>query len=136
MRSSAIDHLTKILETPAVATDLNLQLTLARLLLRSGRADRAVPVLENIVSQAPFAAEPYTMLGEARLALGRIDGAIEAYEMAAEINPRNYAVLGDLYEQQGRWADAARSYEQALANPRVGDPRAAPALFRGAPQLR
>ena len=59
------------------------------------------------------------MLGEARLALGRIDGAIEAYEMAAEINPRNYAVLGDLYEKQGRWADAARSYEQALANPRA-----------------
>jgi tetratricopeptide (TPR) repeat protein len=119
MRSSAIEHLTKILDTPAVATDLNLQLTLARLLLRSGRAERAVPVLENIVSQAPFAAEPYAMLGEARLSLGRIDGAIEAYEMAAEINPRNYAVLGDLYEKQGRWADAARSYEQALANPRA-----------------
>jgi tetratricopeptide (TPR) repeat protein len=119
MRSAAIDHLTKILDTPAIATDLNIQLTLARLLLRAGRAERAVPVLENIVSQAPFAAEPYAMLGEARLALGRIDAAIEAYEMAAEINPRNYAVLGDLYEKQGRWADAARSYEQALANPRA-----------------
>ena len=38
--------------------------------------------------------------------------------MAAEINPRNYAVLGDLYERQSRWADAAAAYEQALANPR------------------
>jgi tetratricopeptide (TPR) repeat protein len=118
LRAAAVDHLTKILEAPAVATDLNLQLTLARLLLRSGRAERAVPVLENIVSQAPFAAEPYTMLGDARLTLGRLDGAIEAYEMAAEINPRNYVVLGDLYERQNRWADAAGAYERALANPR------------------
>lgn len=118
LRTAAIDHLTKILETPSVATDLNIQLTLARLLLRSGRADRAVPVLENIVAQAPFAAEPYTMLGDARLAMKNLNGAIEAYEMAAEINPRNYAVLGDLYERQGRWADAATAYEQALANPR------------------
>jgi tetratricopeptide (TPR) repeat protein len=118
MRTEAIEHISKILETPSTATDLNLQLTLARLLLRSGRADRAVPVLENIVAQAPYAAEPYSMLGEARLTLGRIDAAIEAYETAAEINPRNYLILGDLYERQARWEDAAKSYEQALANPR------------------
>ena len=118
LRSAGIEHLTKILETPSIATDLNIQLTLARLLLRSGRADRAVPVLENIVAQAPFAAEPYSMLGDARLTLGKVDGAIEAYEMAAEINPRHYATLGDLYERQNRWADAAAAYERAVANPR------------------
>ncbi|MGH9176498.1 MAG: tetratricopeptide repeat protein [Vicinamibacterales bacterium] len=116
LRAAAIEHLTRILETPAVATDLNLQLTLARLHLRAGRADRAVPILESIVSQAPFATEPYTLLAEARLSLGRTDAAIEALQMAAELNPRHYVSLGELYERQGRWAAAAAAYEQAVKN--------------------
>ena len=103
LREMAIDHLSKILESPLAATDLNLQLTLGRLQLRSGHPDRAVPILENIVAQAPYTTEPYTMLAEARLALGRVDAAIEAIEMAAEINPRHYATLGDLLERQQKY---------------------------------
>jgi tetratricopeptide (TPR) repeat protein len=118
LRSQAIEHLTKIVDTPAVATDLNLQLTLARLQLRSGNTARAIPILENIVSQAPFATEPYTLLAEAHLSAGRVDAAIEAMEAAAELNPRYYLSLGDLYERQNRWQDAAAAYEQAIANAR------------------
>jgi tetratricopeptide (TPR) repeat protein len=118
LRTQAIEHLSKILQTPAIATDLNLQLTLARLQLRAGNADGAVPVLENIVAQAPFATEPYTLLAEARLSLGRVDAAIEAMEAAAELNPRFYLSLGDLYERQNRWEDAAGAYERAIANSR------------------
>jgi tetratricopeptide (TPR) repeat protein len=117
-RALAIEHLTKILDSPAMATDLNLQLTLARLHMREGTADRAVPILENIVSQAPFATEPYTLLAEARLKLGRVDAAIEALEMAAELNPRHYLSLGDLYEREGRWKEAASAYERAMQNSR------------------
>ena len=119
LRAQAIEHLTKILETPAVATDLNLQLTLARLHMRSGNAGRAAPILENIVSQAPYATEPYTLLAEARLSLGKVDAAIEAMEMAAELNPRHIMALGDLYERQGRWQDAAAAYERSIANARA-----------------
>ena len=115
LRASAIEHLTKILETPSVATDLNLQLTLARLHMKAGGAERAAPLLENIVSQAPYATEPYTLLAEARLSLGRVDAAIEAMEMAAELNPRHYLSLGDLYERQSRWPDAANAYERAMS---------------------
>jgi tetratricopeptide (TPR) repeat protein len=118
MRARAIDHLTKILETPAVATDLNLQMTLARLLMRAGEAKRAIPILENIVSQAPFAAEPYTLLAEARVSLGRVEQAIDALQQAAELNPRHYGTLGDLLEQQRRFGDAAAAYEKALASVR------------------
>jgi tetratricopeptide (TPR) repeat protein len=115
VRSAAIEHLTKILETPAVATDLNLQLTLARLHLRAGNGARAIPILENIVSQAPFATEPYILLAEARLGAGRVDGAIEAMSAAAELNPRYYLSLGDLYERQNKWPEAAGAYERAMA---------------------
>lgn len=115
LRTQAIEHLSKIAETPAMSTDLNLQLTLARLHMRAGNGERAVPLLENIVSQAPYATEPYTLLAEARLGLGRVDAAIEALESAAEINPRHYLALGDLYEKQDRWREAATAYERAIA---------------------
>jgi tetratricopeptide (TPR) repeat protein len=118
LRTQAIEHLTGILETPAMATDLNLQLTLARLHMRSGNPGRAAPILENIVSQAPYATEPYTLLAEARLSLGNVDAAIEAMESAAELNPRHNITLGDLYERQGRWQDAVAAYERSLANSR------------------
>ncbi len=65
-----------------------------------------------------FATEPYTLLADARLALGRVDGAIEALQRAAELNPRHYATLAELYERQGRWAAAATAYEQAVAGVR------------------
>lgn len=115
LRTQAIEHLSKIADTPAVATDLNLQLSLARLHMRAGNAGRAAPLLENIVSQAPYVTEPYTLLAEARVALGQVDAAVEALEVAAELNPRHYQTLGDLYERQSRWTDAAGAYERAIA---------------------
>ncbi len=114
-RARAVDHLEKVIGTPIAATDLNLQLTLARLYLRSDQADRAVPMLESISSQAPFAAEPLTMLADAHLALGQVDRAVEALESAAEINPRFYAALAELHERQDKWADAAAAYAKAVA---------------------
>ena len=119
LRKAAIDHLTKILNTPAVATDLNLQLTLARLHLRTGSAAPAIPILENIVSQAPFALEPYTMLAEARMAVGKTDEAIEALERAAAIDPRRFAALAELYEKTGKWAEAADAYGKAIVAARA-----------------
>jgi tetratricopeptide (TPR) repeat protein len=115
LRALAIEHLSKIFETPSVATDLNLQLSLARLHMRAGSAARAVPLLENIVSQAPYATEPYTLLAEARVSAGNIEGAIEALGTAAELNPRHYQSLADLLERQERWSDAAQAYERAIA---------------------
>ena len=114
LRVLAIEHLSKILETPSVATDLNLQLSLARLHLRAGNAGRAVPLLENIVAQAPYATEPYTLLAEARVSLGNIEGAVEALGTAAELNPRHYQSLAELLEGESRWGDAAKAYESAI----------------------
>ena len=41
-----------------------------------------------------------SLLAEARLNVGRTDAAIEALETAAELNPRHYYALGDLYETE------------------------------------
>ena len=118
--TAAIDHLTKILDTPAVATDLNLQLTLARLHLRAGRAERAVPILENIVAQAPFATEPYTLLAEARLALGRVDAAIEAMQRGRGAEPAALRSAGRTVRAAGALGGRGDAYEQAVANGRGG----------------
>jgi protein O-GlcNAc transferase len=114
LRRAAIEHLTKILDTPAVATDLSLQVTLARLHLRASQPEKAIPILESVVSQAPFATEPYTMLADARIAVGRIDEAVGALERAAELDPRRYAALGELYERLGKWAEAAEAYSNGV----------------------
>ena len=50
-RAAAIEHLTKVQNAPATATDLGAQLTLARQLLAAERPGDAVPILERIVSQ-------------------------------------------------------------------------------------
>ena len=74
-RTRAIEHLTAIQGTPLVATNPNLQMTLGRLQLRAGKADVAVPILEKVAQQVPWAAEPLVLLYEAQTTLGRIDEA-------------------------------------------------------------
>src|SRR5688572_21161317 len=83
-RSIAIEHLSAIQNTPLMATNPNLQMTLGRLQLRAGKADVAVPVLEKVAQQVPWAAEPLILLYEAQATLGRIDEA-GATLLAAEI---------------------------------------------------
>lgn len=123
LRARALSHLARILDTPLVATDLNLQLTVARLYIAQGDAAKAIPILENIVAQAPFAADPYALLAEARIGLGRVDAAIEALAQAADLNPRHYPALAELYERQRRWADAASAYERGLSSARGAQAR-------------
>jgi tetratricopeptide (TPR) repeat protein len=115
LRGDAIEHLSKIMDTPAVATDLSVQVTLGRLYMRSGEPEKAIPVLEGVVSQAPISPEPYMLLSDARLAVGRVEEAAQALQMAAEIDPRRYSSLGELYERLGRWTDAAEAYSNAVA---------------------
>ncbi len=119
LRKKAIEHLRAIQKSPVMATDLNLQVTLGRLLLNSDQADEAVTVLENVAAQAPYAAEPHALLAQALTAQGRYPEAAESLTRAAEINPRHYITLGDLYERLGRWAGAAQAYGEAVANIRT-----------------
>jgi tetratricopeptide (TPR) repeat protein len=120
LRADAIAHLSRIADTPAMATDPNLQLTLGRLQLRTGNAKDAIPILEKVVSQAPYSAEPYALLAEAYGSAGQIDRAVEALSNAADISPGRYAVpLAELYERRGEWADAAGAYERALERVRT-----------------
>jgi tetratricopeptide (TPR) repeat protein len=74
--------------------------------------------LERLSAQVPWAAEPLALLAEAKTQLGKVDEATDALQAAAEINPRYAVSLADLYERQGKWADAAAAYARALVGNR------------------
>src|SRR5688572_25576068 len=113
-RINAVEHLTAIQNTPLMATNPNLQMTLGRMHLRSGNTDIAVPILEKVAQQVPWAAEPLILLYEAQASLGRIDEAGETLLAAAQINPRYWATLGQFYERQDKWDEAAAAYSEAI----------------------
>ena len=114
-RTAALEHLTAIQNTPLMATNPNLQMTLGRLHLRAGKPDIAVPILEKVAQQVPWAAEPLVLLYEAQTSLDRIDEAGATLLAAAQINPRYWSTLGQFYERQDKWDDAAAAYAEAIA---------------------
>jgi tetratricopeptide (TPR) repeat protein len=117
-RSTAIEHLSAIQNSPLMATNPNLQMTLGRLHLRAGQPALAVPILEKVAQQVPWAAEPLVILYEAQIATGRIDDAGESLAAAAGINPRHWAPLAQFYERRDQWAKAAAAYEAAIGSVR------------------
>jgi tetratricopeptide (TPR) repeat protein len=117
-RATAIEHLTAIFNTPLMATNPNLQMTLGRLQLREGKTDLAVPILEKVVQQAPWAAEPLLLLYEAQISQGKVIEAEQSLIQAAEINPRYFAQLAQFYERLAKWPEAASAYAEAIAGSR------------------
>jgi len=117
-RDAAIEHLTAIQNTPLMATNPNLQMTLGRLQLRAGRVDLAVPILERVAAQAPWSPQPLLLLYEAQISQGKLDQAEQSLVQAAEIDPRYLAQLGQFYERQGKWEESASAYEEAIGSAR------------------
>lgn len=113
-RARAIEHLSAIQGSPLMATNPNLQMTLGRLQLRAGKPELAIPVLEKVVQQAPWAPQPLLLLYEAQAMQGKFDEAEQTLIQAAEVDPRYYSQLGQFYERQSKWADAASAYEEAI----------------------
>ncbi|MBM3807960.1 MAG: tetratricopeptide repeat protein [Acidimicrobiia bacterium] len=113
-RAKAIEHLSAIQSTPLMATNPNLQMTLGRLQLRAGKADAAIPILEKVTQQAPWSPQPLLLLHEAQVSAGRFADAEASLVQAAEIDPRYSASLGQFYERQGKWDEAAAAYEAAV----------------------
>ena len=72
------------------------KLGVARSLLDSGEANRALSTLENLISEDPNYADAYDVLGRAQFELGRFDRAIDTYKLACQLTPHSITRLQNL----------------------------------------
>jgi tetratricopeptide (TPR) repeat protein len=120
----AIEHLEKSLETPVKQTDIEVRAMLSRLYLAADQNDKAIPLLMDIVKEAPGWRDGPGLLLEAYDGAGKASEAIAWLEESAPDNPHLYATLAASYARERRWTDAAGAYEQALKDaPRSFDIR-------------
>jgi tetratricopeptide (TPR) repeat protein len=84
-----------------------------------GRFDEAAASFERVLALAPNNVRAYNNLGSVHLRQERFDRATEMYERSLSIEKNSTALsnLGGAYYAQGLFADAARTFEAAVAMP-------------------
>ncbi len=87
---------------------------LARLYIADQQYEKAVTLLVTLVTDEPEQIEAVALLAEAYQATDREADAIALLEKSVVDAPELYATLGQFYQDQGRWHDAARAYEGAV----------------------
>jgi tetratricopeptide (TPR) repeat protein len=119
--AKAIEHLEKAIDRQ-VDSDPNVRATLSRLYLASGQNEKAIPLLQDLVSQEPGWTDGPSLLAQAYAGAGRDAEAIAWLEKSAGDDPDLYTTLASFYERQKRWKDAANAYQKAIAaSPRSVD---------------
>ena len=107
--------------------DLQVDLTLARLYIRTEALDEAITLLEELLRDELGFVEAALLLVRAYEEAGRPDDALNTLETAVFNGRPSYramARLGEMYEQRQRWREAAAAYESAVAlNPRNANVR-------------
>jgi tetratricopeptide (TPR) repeat protein len=120
----SIQHLEKALETPVRQTDIDVRALLSRLYVAADQFDKAIPLLTDIVKEAPSWRDGPSLLMEAYSGAGKTTEAVAWLEETAQDNPQLYSTLAGFYARERRWVDAAGAYENALkASPRSFDIR-------------
>jgi serine/threonine-protein kinase len=98
---------------------------LGLLLLKKGRPQEALEVIDKGLKQAPTAAALHFNRGSALFVLKRTEEAAEAFRTTIRHQPDHsqaYINLGVLYHEQGRLPDAATAFARALdINPKLMD---------------
>ena len=87
---------------------------LGRLYIADGQHDKAIAMLAPFVSDQPDQVDAVAMLAEAYQAVDRDADAIALLEKSVEDAPELYGTLGQVYQDAGRWTDAARAFGGAV----------------------
>src|SRR5688500_16982676 len=87
---------------------------LGRLYVADGQYEKAIAMLAPYVSDQPDQVEAVAMLAEAYQAIDRDSEAIALLEKSVEDAPELYSTLGQVYQDAGRWNDAARAFAGAV----------------------
>jgi tetratricopeptide (TPR) repeat protein len=112
--AKAIRHLELATDRASGQTDPNIRASLARLYVRSGAYDKAIPLLNDLVNQESGWQDGPLMLAEAYAGAGRTKDAIAWLEQRTTDDPRLLPALADFYERDRRWSDAVAAYARAL----------------------
>ncbi len=86
--------------------------------LQQGRHDEGIALLEQVAEAAPELSAPRIDLGIAQHRAGDLEGAEKNLLLALESNPEQpvaHNELGIIYRKTGRFPEARKSYEAALA---------------------
>ena len=110
----AIQHLEAASERAAGLTDPNVRATLARLYVKQGAHEKAIPLLTELVNQESGWQDGPLMLVEAYAGAGRTKDAIAWLEERTPGDPRLLPALADFYERERRWPEASAAYARAL----------------------
>jgi tetratricopeptide (TPR) repeat protein len=87
---------------------------LGRLYIADNQHDKAIALLAPLVADQPDQIEAVAMLAEAYQAVNRDADAIALLEKSVQDAPELYSTLGQVYQDAGRWADAARAFAGAV----------------------
>lgn len=115
-----------------------IRLELAVGYFEQGKTDIALEELRQVIATDPGFADAYNLRGLIYMRLNDMRQAEESFRRAVALSPRDSDSLhnlGWLQCQQGRYDDAIRTFEQALANPLYGD-RAKTLMAEGLCQAR
>jgi len=112
--AKAVGHLELAIDRAGGEADPNVRATLARLYVRNGAYEKAIPILTDLVNREPNWQDGPTMLAEAYAGAGRVKDAIVWLEQRTTDDPRLLPALADFYERERRWSDAASAYSRAL----------------------
>lgn len=109
------------------AGDPGSELTLGRLYVLVGDYDRGLTVLRDFLLDQPGYIEAILLVADAQAGKGDLDAAAATLRGVIDAQPGNARTalrLADLYEQTGRWREAADLYARLM----TAVPRMAPAL--------
>ena len=120
--AKAVQHLEIAADKAGGEADPNVRATLARLYVRAGSYDKAIPLLTDLVNQEPGWQDGPQMLAEAYAGAGRSADAVSWLEERTASDPRMLPTLADFYERERRFSDAAAVYARLLErNPRSSE---------------
>ena len=107
-----------ITEEARVGGDVRAEYEIALSYLQQGRHDEGIALLEQVAEAAPELSAPRIDLGVAQHRAGNMEAAEKHLLLAIESNPEQpvaHNELGIIYRKTGRFAEARKSYESALA---------------------
>ena len=107
-----------ITEEARIGGDVRAEYEIALSYLQQGRHDEGIALLEQVAEAAPELSAPRIDLGVAQHRAGNLEAAESNLLLALESNPEQpvaHNELGIIYRKTGRFDEARKSYESALA---------------------